>query len=148
MSTFFHVFFFYFFLFLTFLLSSLVTSPNFKSISSVVLKLWQFTFLKDWPEIQKWEYTVWVFPNIWRLEQVRDSKFGVDVSNKLLRKTAIFQGYRFYRFWVTKAKPTEGGAVKLPPSLRLELRLFLWNYAGCYINFALVFLDTIFIYCI
>ena len=34
---------------------SLVTGPSFMSISSLVLELWQFTFIKDWPEIQKSE---------------------------------------------------------------------------------------------
>ena len=34
-----------------FLLSSLVTGPRFMSISSLVLELWQFFFIRDWPEI-------------------------------------------------------------------------------------------------
>ena len=38
-----------------FLLSSLVTGPSFMSISSLVLELWQFSFIRDWPEIQKSE---------------------------------------------------------------------------------------------
>ena len=38
-----------------FLFSSLVTGPSFMSISSLVLKLWQFSFIRDWPEIQKSE---------------------------------------------------------------------------------------------
>ena len=38
-----------------FLLSSLVTGTSFLSISSLVLELWQFSFIKDWPEIQKSE---------------------------------------------------------------------------------------------
>ena len=38
-----------------FLLSSLVTGPNFMSISSMVLELWQFPFIRDWPEIRKSE---------------------------------------------------------------------------------------------
>ena len=47
MSIFFDVF--------LFLLSSLVTGPNFMSISSLVLELWQFSFIRDWPEIRKSE---------------------------------------------------------------------------------------------
>ena len=35
-----------------FLLSSLVTGPSFMSISSLVLELWQFHFIRDWPEIR------------------------------------------------------------------------------------------------
>ena len=36
-----------------FLLSNLVTGPSFMSLSSLFLKLWQFSFIRDWPEIQK-----------------------------------------------------------------------------------------------
>ena len=38
-----------------FLLSSLVTGPSFMSISSLVLELWQFSFIREWPEIWKSE---------------------------------------------------------------------------------------------
>ena len=38
-----------------FLLSSLVTDPSFKSISSLVQELWPFSFIRDWPEIRKSE---------------------------------------------------------------------------------------------
>ena len=55
----------------------------------------------------------WIFPNIWRLGQVMDTKFGTNVSNRILLKGAKFQGYSFYRFWVIKGKPTVG--VKLSP---------------------------------
>ena len=41
--------------FFLFLLSSLVTGPNFMSISSLVLELRQFSFVRDWPEIRKSE---------------------------------------------------------------------------------------------
>ena len=36
-------------------LLSLVNGPNFKSLSLLVLELWQFSFLRDWPEIWKLE---------------------------------------------------------------------------------------------
>ena len=51
---------------------------------------------------------VWVLPNIWRLGQVMDTKFGTNVSNRMLLNAAKFQGYSFYRFWVIKGKPTGG----------------------------------------
>ena len=38
-----------------FLLSSLVAFPSFMSISSLVLELWQFSFIRDWAEIRKSE---------------------------------------------------------------------------------------------
>ena len=44
-----------FFDIILFLLSSLVTGRSFVSISSPVLELWQFPFIRDWPEIWKSE---------------------------------------------------------------------------------------------
>ena len=38
-----------------FLLSSLDPGPSFMSTSSLVLELWQFPFIRDWPEILKLE---------------------------------------------------------------------------------------------
>ena len=49
--------------------------------------------------------TVWVFPNIWRLRRVKNTKFSTNLSNKVLRNSAKCQGYSFYRFWVIKGKP-------------------------------------------
>ena len=37
------------------LLLSLVTGPSCMSISSLVLEFWQFSFIRDWPEIRKSE---------------------------------------------------------------------------------------------
>ena len=53
--------------------------------------------------------TVRVFPNIWRLEQVRDIKFGTNVSNEMLLNATKCQGYSFYRLWVFKRNPTGRG---------------------------------------
>ena len=49
---------------------------------------------------------IWVLPNIWRLGQVMDTKFGTNLSNRLLLNAAKFQSYSLYRFWVIKGKPT------------------------------------------
>ena len=57
---------------------------------------------------------VQVFPNIWRLGRVMDTKFGTNVTNKMLLNDAKFQGCSSYRFWVIKGKLTRRG-VKLPP---------------------------------
>ena len=57
---------------------------------------------------------VWVLPNIWRLGQVRNTKFGTNISNKMLLDAAKCQGYRFYISELSREnKPTEG--LKLPP---------------------------------
>ena len=42
-----------------------------------------------------------------------DTKFGTNVSDKMLLNAANCQGYSFYRFLVIKGKPT--GGVKLHP---------------------------------
>ena len=75
---------------------------------------------------------VWCFSNTWRLEQVRDTKFGTNVSNEMLLNSTKCQDYNFYCFWVFKTKPTrrEGVEVKLPPfpSPRLGLKGY-WKYS-------------------
>ena len=57
---------------------------------------------------------VWVLPNIWKLGQVMGTKFGTNVSNRMLLNAAKFQGYSFYRFLVIKRKPT--GGLYYPPA--------------------------------
>ena len=61
---------------------------------------------------------VWVLPNIVRLGQVRDTKFGTNVFNKMLLNAEKSQGYSFYRFWVIKGKPTGvgTGGIIIPPN--------------------------------
>ena len=56
--------------------------------------------------------SIWVLPNIWRLEWIMDTKFGKNVANRMLLNTAKFQGYSFYCFGVIKGKST--GGIKLP----------------------------------
>ena len=58
---------------------------------------------------------VWVLPNIWRLEQVGDTKFGTNVSKKIWLDAAICHSYSFYRFWVIKGKPTGREQLLLQP---------------------------------
>ena len=115
-----------------FLLSSLVTGPSFMSISSLVLELWQFTFIRDWPENQKSVIPPWVLPNIWRLGRVRDTKFGTDVPIEMLLNAAKCQGYIFYCFWVIKGKPTgkrikDGGGGKIITAPPLPDFFFFFN---------------------
>ena len=96
------------FLDILYLLSSLVTGPSFMSISSLVLELLQFSLIRDWSEIRKLDIPVWVLPTIWRLGRVMDTKFGTNVSIRMLLNAGKFQVYSFYRFWVIKGKPTGG----------------------------------------
>ena len=47
--------------------------------------------------------------------RVRDTKFGKNVSNKMLLNTAKYQGYSFYGFEVIKGKPTGRGKISPHP---------------------------------
>ena len=73
---------------------------------------------------------VWVFPHICRVGQNMDTKFGTNVSNKILLNAAKFQGYSFYRFWVIKGKPNGGGGggkITTPPPQTRVNKLFIKN---------------------
>ena len=104
--------------FLLLLLLSLVTGPSLMSISFLVLELWQFLFIKGLTRIPEIGNTpVWVLLNIWRLGRVRNTKFGTNVSNKMLLNPAKCQGYSF---WVIKGKPTGGeGRGKIAPHTQI-----------------------------
>ena len=54
-------------------------------------------FLRN-PEIRR--NPVRVLFNIWRLGRVKNTKFGTNVSNKMLLKSTKYQSYSFYLFWV------------------------------------------------
>ena len=108
---------YFFFCAALFLCSSLVTGVIFLSVSSLVLELWQLGFIRDWLKIQKLLITlpVWVLSNTWQLRQVRDTKFGINVSNKMLLNPIKCQGYSFYRFRVIKVKLAGRYNLEFPP---------------------------------
>ena len=105
-----------------FLLSSLVTGPNFMSISSLVLELWQFYFIRDWPEIRKSERPTSGFCPI---SGDGSESWIANLAQMFLREyywmLQHVRGYSFYRFWVIKGKPTGGGELIPPTSPRLGL---------------------------
>ena len=90
-----------------FLLLSLVTGPSFMS------RNWDKRLTRN-PEIGN--AFVWVLRNIWRLGQVKGTKFGVDVFFEMLLNVAKWQGYSFYRFWVPKGSATvrRGSKITIP----------------------------------
>ena len=108
-----------------FLLSSLVAGPSFMSISSLVLELWQFSFIRDWPEIQKSEIPpsefcpisgdwgkLWI-PNLARMS--------------LIKCYWMLQNARVTAFTVSglSRENQQGGKITSPPlhhPPRLELR--------------------------
>ena len=71
------------------------------------------------PEIEN--TTVSVLPNIWRLVQVRDTKFGTNISSKMLLNAAKCQGYRFYHFWVIKGKPKNYPPIQIRVKVEMHL---------------------------
>ena len=73
---------------------------------SGVLTIFVYTGLTKNAEIGN--TPVCVLPNICSLEQVRDTKFGTDVSNEKLLNAAKCDGDSFYCFLVIKWKPTGG----------------------------------------
>ena len=54
---------------------------------------------------------VLILPNIWRLAQVRNTRFVTNIYNEMLLNAAKYHVYSFYRFWVVKGKITEGGKI-------------------------------------
>ena len=93
-----------------FLLSSLVTGPSFMSISSLVLELWQFSFIRDWPEIRKSEIPpsefcpisgdwgeLWI-PNLARMSLIecygmlQNARITAFIVLELLRKNQLGRG--------------------------------------------------------
>ena len=83
-----------------FLLSSLITQSSFMSISWLVLELRKILFLRDLtrnPEIGNTH--VWVLSNIWGLEWVGDTKFGMNASIEKLLQNASSQLLSFLSYW-------------------------------------------------
>ena len=113
-----------------FLLSSLVTGPRFMSISSLVLELWQFLFIRDWPEIWKSEIPTSEFFSI-------SGDWGeLWISN--LARMSLIECYRmlqssrvtaFAIFELLTEHQLGGGKITHPPPLLAHLPR-LGVYAG------------------
>ena len=54
----------------------------------------------------------WVLLNIWRLRQVKDTKFGKKVSNKTLLNAVKWQGHSFTVSELLREIQQGGGGVK------------------------------------
>ena len=64
-------------------------------VGSGVMTIFFYNGLSRNPKIRN--TLIWVLPNIWRLGQVRDTKFDTNVSNKMLLDAAKYQGF-FYHY--------------------------------------------------
>ena len=105
-----------------FLLWSLVNGPSFMLISSLVLELWQFSFIRDWPEIRKSETLPSKFCPIfgdW-------DKLGIpNLTPVSLIKCYWMAQNAMYRFWVIKGKPIgEGGEGKIIHLTQIRINCF------------------------
>ena len=103
----------HFFWFCFILLSSLVAGPSFMSISSLVLELWQFSFIRDWPKIRKSEIPPYQFCLI----SADWGKLGVQNSAQifLMKCYWLLQNARVtaFNFLELLRKNQQGGKVKL-----------------------------------
>ena len=105
-------------------LSSLVTGPSFMSISLLVLELWQFSFIRDWPEI--WKSEIHPVSGDWSMMKMPNF---ANFSNKMLLNVAKYQGYSIYHFWVTKGKKRDILIVSLSFSFSLlQINLIMLPY--------------------
>ena len=99
-----------------FFFSGLVTGPNFISISSLALKLWQFIFIRYWPEIRKSEIPSSEFCSIygdW-------GKLGIPNLERvsLMKCYLILQNARDTAFTVSELlrENQQGGSKITPPA--------------------------------
>ena len=98
-----------------FFLSSLVTSPSFMSISSVVLELWQSSFIRDWPEIRKSETPLYLSPKSGDWGELRIPNVA---RMSLIECYWMLQNSRVTTFTVFESlreSQLGGGGLKLPP---------------------------------
>ena len=112
-----------------FLLSHLVTGPSFVSMSSMVLELWQFPFIRDWLEIKKLEIPPSVFCPISR----GWSELGIpNLTWAFLNATVkcywMLQNpdYNLYCFWLIKGK-TNRGEGNYPPPTQIRVNLYVFS---------------------
>ena len=96
-------------------LSRLVTGPIFLSISSLVLELWQFSFIRNWPEIWKLEIPLSEFCPI-------SGDWSELWIPNLAQMSLIECHCMLQNFWVTAftvfelLRENQLGWVKLPPT--------------------------------
>ena len=107
-----------FFEIVLFFLSSLVTGPSFMSISSLVLELWQFSFIRDWPKIRKSEIPSFQFSPIFGDR----GKLGIPnlAWIPLIKYYWMLQNARITAFTVSDLLRENQQRVKLPTQTRIK----------------------------
>ena len=106
-----------------FVLSSLVTGPSFISISSLVLELWQITFMRDWPDIRKSE----IPPSEFCSMSGNWGELGIPnlAWMSLIKSYYMLQNTRVTAFTVSELLRENQQGVKLPshPPLLTQIRV-------------------------
>ena len=116
-----------------FLLSSLVTGPSFMSISSLILELWQFSFIRYWPEIRKSEIPLSEFCPIsgdW-------GRLGIPnlARMSLMKYYYMLQNGRVTAFTVSELlRENQQGGKTIGPPTRLGLRHVIHFPSFCIVN--------------
>ena len=109
-----------------FLLSFLVTDPSFMSILSLVLELWQFSFIRDWLEIRKSEIPTSEFfpiPGDWGELWIRNLapmsliECYWMLQNSRVTAFTVFELLRENQLW---------RGVKLLPPTQIRVKILLW----------------------
>ena len=106
-----------------FLLSSLVTGPSLMSISSLALELWQFSFIRDWPEIR-----IGNTPSDFCPISGDWNKLGIPnlARMSLIKCYWMLQNARVTAFTASEGKPIVVGKITPfpPPNLGLKKELY------------------------
>ena len=85
--------------------------------------------------LRDWNTPVWVLPNIWSLGQVKNTKFGTNVSSKMLLNATKCQGYSFT---VSELLRENHQGVKLPRLNQIKsYELEIMNQNAIYICISL-----------
>ena len=124
-----------------FLLSSLVTGPSFMWISSLVLELSQFSFIRDGPEIWKSEIPPFEFctkPEDWgklgipNLAQMSPIKCYLMLQNARVTAFTISELLREYQ---------QGGSKITPPPTKIRVKIRLIYYFWLLLILLYIFLS-------
>ena len=98
------------------------------NITTGLTKIFAYKGLTRYLEIAN--TPVWVLPSILRLGQVRDTKFGPNVSNKLLLHAPKCQGYGFTVFELLRENQLWGGEITPPTQISVEFWLLVIIFFG------------------
>ena len=106
-----------------FLLWSLATGPSFMSILSLVLEWWPFSFIRNWPEIQKSE----ILPSEFCLISGDWGKLGIPnlAPMSLIKCYWMLQNARVTAFTIFDllGENQQGGGDKINPLLTSQIRV-------------------------